>query len=134
MADFLDLAMQDLCMIFPMLLISLAIPGQSDDPYPPDTICMAEDTVGMIECQKRALSVWDARLNDEYKKALDRVGIASREKLRQAQKSWLRYRAANCEVYESHGGTIHFLLGGGCMLRMTRERTLELRGFDAGYE
>ncbi|MEO1968578.1 MAG: lysozyme inhibitor LprI family protein [Sphingomonadaceae bacterium] len=121
-------------MIFPMLLITLAIPGEIDDPYPPDAVCAAEDTIGMIGCQKRDLSVWDARLNDEYQKALGRVGMASREKLRRAQKSWLRYRAANCEVYESHGGTIHFLLGGECMIRMTRERTLELRGFDGGYE
>ena len=121
-------------MIFPMLLMLQAIAGQIDDPYPLDAVCAAEDTVGMIECQKRDLSVWDARLNDEYQKALGRVGAVSREKLRQAQRAWLQYRAANCEVYESHGGTIHFLLGGGCMIRMTRERTLELRGFDAGFE
>lgn len=121
-------------MILPMLLIWQAAAGKIDDPYPPDVVCTAEDTVGMIACNKHDLSVWDARLNDEYEKALGRVGAVSREKLRQAQRSWLRYRTANCEVYESHGGTIHFLLGGGCMIRMTRERTLELRGFDGGFE
>jgi len=117
-----------------MLLMLQAAAGQIDNPYPPDADCKAEDTVGMIECQKRDYAIWDARLNDAYKKALSRVGSVSRDRLRQAQRSWIQYRATNCKIYESHAGTIHFLLGGGCMIRMTKERTLELHGFDQGFE
>ncbi|WP_373280343.1 lysozyme inhibitor LprI family protein [Novosphingobium naphthalenivorans] len=109
-------------------------PDQIENPYPANPVCDAVDTVGMIECNKHDLAVWEARLNDEYRKALVRVGPVSREKLRQAQRMWLKYRTANCEVYESHGGTIHFLLGSGCIIRMTKERTLELQGFDTGFE
>lgn len=72
-------------MIFPMLLMLQAVAGQIDDPYSLDAACTAEDMTGMIECQKRDLSVWDAPLNDEYQKALGRVGAVSRQKLKQAR-------------------------------------------------
>lgn len=120
--------------MIPMLLFLVQVVSNgAGTPYPPDVECQAEDTIGMIACQKHDLAIWDRRLNVEYNRALNRVGPASRKRIRDAQRIWLRYRTKNCEIYEGHGGSIHFILGGGCMIEMTKDRTLELRGFDSGF-
>lgn len=121
-------------MLLALMLLAQVTTAPADAPYPPDPACMAEDTVGMVECQKRDLAIWDGRLNREYRAAMQRVGPVSHTKLRKAQRLWIAFRDANCGVYAAHGGTIRALLGGSCMVRMTRERTLELRAFDSGYE
>lgn len=115
-------------------MILMAILMQAATPYPADKACTATDTSGMVECQKRDIAVWEARVDKEYRNALDRAGPASQDRLRNAQEMWRRYREANCAFYQGHGGTISHLLGGGCIIRMTMERATELRGLDAGFK
>lgn len=121
-------------MITTMLLMMAAPFAQVASPYPPDDVCMEADTSGMVRCQKHDIAIWERRLEEEYRSALSRVGPVSQERLRQAQETWLRYRDANCRFYEGHGGTISHLLGGGCVIRMTTDRTIELHGLGAGFE
>lgn len=97
-------------------------------PYPADADCENYgdgSTVAMSECLSAQSKTWDQRLNVEYSAALKRGEIEA-DKLRSAQRAWLRYRDANCAAYYSVKGTINITLTGHCYVDMTRARTLEL--------
>src|SRR5690606_5118972 len=86
--------------------------------------------------------VWDRLLNDQYAVARDsarRMDEADRDdfpefahradQLRYAQRAWIAFRDANCAMeYGVWGaGSMRQIAGADCQLRMTAERTLELR-------
>jgi len=97
-------------------------------PYPPDPDCQIYgdgSTIAMAECLSAQSDTWERRLDAAYAAALA-SGEVDRVKLRQAQRAWLRYRDANCEMYDAVSGSIHTILAGTCQRNMTRDRTLEL--------
>ncbi len=109
--------------------------------------CMAreaqgETTYGMATCTSSETEVWDGFLNDEYRqtmaymKALDKdeaevfPEFANRaEALKKAQRAWLVFRDASCDLEYALGGSgsIRHLYGTGCFMQMTAERTIELK-------
>jgi len=109
--------------------------------------CMAreeqgETTYGMATCTSSETEVWDGFLNDEYRQTMaymkaqdkDEAEIfpefANRaEALKKAQRAWLVYRDATCDLEYALGGSgsIRHLYGTGCFMRMTAERTIELK-------
>ena len=109
--------------------------------------CMAreeqgETTYGMATCTASETEVWDRFLNDEYRqtmtymKALDKDDeelfpeFANRaDALKKAQRAWLVYRDAACDLeYAMPGaGSLRHLTGTGCVMQMTAERTIELK-------
>jgi uncharacterized protein YecT (DUF1311 family) len=117
-----------------MLLLALVLINQSANeapsPYPPDPPCTEYSTYGMSQCLQKQAVVWDRRLNDEYAGALKRVSPQARPALRRAQRLWVKYRDANCEMYSRHEGTVAQLWSAGCPLEMSKERALELRKMD----
>lgn len=69
---------------------------------------------------------WDADLGDYLKGS----GIPSTvDALRAAQRAWITYRDAQCELesYEVLGGTAQPMVGSLCLARITRERTEMLK-------
>jgi uncharacterized protein YecT (DUF1311 family) len=70
----------------------------------------------------------EGELNSTYQEVLKRKGPVVK-KLRIAQRSWLAYRAANCdaEAAEYEGGSIAPQIYGLCRIRMTRARIKEIR-------
>ena len=117
-----------------VLALLLAIQSSSSDeppPYPADPPCTADGTTyGMARCLEQQADVWEKRLNDEYGAALKRVSAEAAPSLRRAQRLWVKYREANCEMYSNHGGTVSQLLSNGCWLEMAKSRTVELHGMD----
>ncbi len=71
----------------------------------------------------------DAALNAAYKHAMARLGGATKAKLKQAQRLWLPYRDAACEAEAGpfDGGSIQPLIRAGCLTRLTKSRTQDLR-------
>lgn len=67
-----------------------------------------------------------ARSNDEYMgdMARERGAPTTVEALRTAQRSWIKFRDAQCgyEAYEVFGGTAEPMIGSLCLARLTRER------------
>jgi uncharacterized protein YecT (DUF1311 family) len=63
----------------------------------------------------------------ELKSADTRPGYF--KSLLEAQRGWLRYRDAHCQVdgYSARGGSLEPLLVATCKARLTRQRTLELK-------
>jgi uncharacterized protein YecT (DUF1311 family) len=87
----------------------------------------------------------DAELNQQFVKSLkeaesadredghDRAKVDNRpsdaETLRQAERAWIRFRDLHCamEGYSERGGTIERVIEASCFVRVTRERTEQLR-------
>lgn len=83
-------------------------------------------------------------LNSAWKDAVNRLQAADREaartppratsadKLRDAQRKWIAFRAAECAVYDDlTGGTADRLAYLGCMETMAKARTIELQSWAA---
>ena len=96
-----------------------------------DSCANAQTTAEMRDCAGNEYKQADAELNKAYKQLmakLDDQGFQA--SLKSAQQAWIKYRDVNCE-YESYlnrGGTTHSVVYTGCLTRMTKQRTMELRG------
>lgn len=78
----------------------------------------------------------DAELNKVYKELRSTLGGKEKEKLKEVQLQWLKYRDKNAEfaaaLYE--GGSIAGMIYGGAMTTTTRDRVEEPKGmFREGY-
>jgi uncharacterized protein YecT (DUF1311 family) len=80
----------------------------------------------IARCLSERHHVWDKRLNEAYRTAMDAVEPERQNQLRDAQRAWIAYRDANCAFYDSIPGTIHAILVVECLRSMTENRTLEL--------
>jgi uncharacterized protein YecT (DUF1311 family) len=71
----------------------------------------------------------DEGLNDAYDHLMAKVSPAGREKLRAAERAWIRYRDLECdfETLGSADGSAHPMALAGCEERLTRRQTAALR-------
>ncbi|WP_442753365.1 lysozyme inhibitor LprI family protein [Methylocystis sp. JAN1] len=79
-------------------------------------------------CAAVEAKIWDDYLNRWYGDAAKIVPAEAKEKLRDAQRAWIAYRAARCDVESA----LHpFPLGednrADCLMRETARRALQLR-------
>jgi uncharacterized protein YecT (DUF1311 family) len=85
----------------------------------------------MRDCAGKEYKQADAELNQVYKQLMSKLEDPGHQAaLKSAQQVWIKYRDTNCE-YESYlnrGGTMYSVVNTGCLTRMTKERTTELRG------
>ena len=112
-----------------LLVVAAAALQTPASSYPSDAPCQDYgdgSTFAMVECFGTQSEVWDKRLNEEYRRATARAEV-DRHKLRDAQRTWLRFRSRNCETYATVNGSISRILSAKCWRDMTRDRTLELR-------
>ncbi|TDF78998.1 lysozyme inhibitor LprI family protein [Pseudomonas sp. H9] len=101
--------------------------AQNDSPAYSQCMQAAQTTLDMNNCNGAEIEQQDARLNTAYKKAMAALESAQQAQLRDAQRSWIKYRDTNCKLYFSlTGGTIDQLNGAGCVLDMTKARADEL--------
>ncbi len=82
-------------------------------------------------CARHAFDVVDADLNATYKKLLATMSTPkAKERLRQAQRSWLVFRDKDCLVLvgpPEDGGSMYQGLWWRCVERSTKERLVELQ-------
>lgn len=103
--------------------------------------CTSGVTVDIVECQNHDYQQADALLSVAYKRAMgsaksyDKSGALA-NKLRDAQRAWIKFRDADCEaqraVYE--GGTMGAVVLNGCMLSHVKTRTKDLQEFTSSLE
>ncbi|MGZ9669543.1 lysozyme inhibitor LprI family protein [Pseudomonas sp. GNP014] len=80
-------------------------------------------TYDMVECSSAELSLQDARSNLAYKNAMGVLSDESKNRLREAQRIWIKFRNADCSIYYNlSGGNMDTLNGAGCEISMTQER------------
>ena len=84
-------------------------------------------TAATVQCLDRLTTQWQARLDRAYNDALALQETPEREdRLREAQRLWTEYRAANCNFYREGQGTIAAIEAAECMRVLTARRALEL--------
>ncbi len=86
----------------------------------------------MNACAADAYAAADAELNAAYRRITARLANApGRRSLVEAQRAWIRFRDAECDLATSHneGGSIRPMMVSFCMERLTRQRTEELKGY-----
>lgn len=90
-------------------------------------------TVAMADCTSAEIDVQDAKLNAAYQQAMRGLEEGPRQKLREAQRAWIKFRDTKCASEANSGGTVDILNSGGCILDATVRRTIELEAMgDAG--
>jgi len=103
----------------------------ADDGYSKTyTACMDESggvTVNMLNCMGSETEQQDARLNQNYKAAMQALTPAQQTQLRDAQRLWIKFRDADCALLGSlTGGTIDSVNSASCFLDMTKKRAEDL--------
>ena len=73
------------------------------------------------------MSDWDKSADEESKGAVDALVAA--------QRAWVAFRDANCEVagFEARGGTMESMLVSSCLADMSTKRAAELRELSDSY-
>ena len=89
-------------------------------------------TPEMVDCLMAQHAHWDKELTIAYQRAMKDVVPAQKEKLREAERAWIKYRDANCDYYASGEGTIARIDAAACLLNMTQKRAEELKNGGAG--
>jgi len=103
----------------------------ADDGYSTTyTACMDESggvTVNMLDCMGSETEQQDARLNQNYKAAMQALTQAQQTQLRDAQRLWIKFRDADCALLGSlTGGSIDRINSASCFLDMTKQRADDL--------
>ena len=106
------------------LIAPLAVHAQDDDQQ--IAACHQLSTADMSDCFDKLVKFWDGRLNAAYQKTLKTLDPSGVPQLRAAERAWLDYRKNRCGYLAAGLGTIGAVVGGDCMVRMTKARALEL--------
>lgn len=121
-------------------LLFLSITSYTQDVEVRDSIDMQLDicldnkinqsTAGACNCIYAAAGKWDKKMNDVYKKLLQKKDTAFIARLKQAQKSWIVFRDKEKELieftYYDHG-TMWLQVIAFKIMDITKKRTLELQ-------
>lgn len=128
--------MRYLRMVYPALALMAATPALSApatspvSDVPPASCETQATTVEMVECADWHFAVADRWLNQEFKATVSALEPTPKEKLREAQKAWLKFRDAQCaaERDAAEGGTMASILEIDCRAALTQERARTLSG------
>jgi uncharacterized protein YecT (DUF1311 family) len=89
-------------------------------------------TPEMVDCLMAQHAHWDKELTIAYQQAMKDAVPAQKEKLREAERAWIKYRDANCGYYAAGEGSIARIDAAACLLNMTQKRAEELKNGGAG--
>lgn len=118
--------------IWPLTIAAVTLTANAaEDGYSKTySACMDDSggvTVSMLDCMGGETGLQDARLNQNYKAAMQTLVVAQQIQLRDAQRLWIKFRDADCALLGSlTGGTMDSLNGASCFLDMTKERADDL--------
>lgn len=108
---------------------AFTLTAHAEDNSPAYIQCMdtASTTTAMGSCIHAETQLQDARLNKAYKQLMATLASDPQKRLREAQRSWIKYRESNCGFYSRMtGASIDRIQGPMCELDMRRERAVEL--------
>lgn len=117
------------------ILAAAALLGAAASAFAGDAGNLGEctgSTPEMVDCLMAQHAHWDKQLTIAYQQAMKDAVPAQKEKLRDAERAWIKYRDANCDYYAAGEGTIARIDAATCMRDMTETRAKELSGGGAG--
>ena len=103
------------------------------DPKTPDTSCQGTgDQTEITDCYAREFRKTDAQLNAVYKSLLVALDAEHQTLLRKAQRAWLTFRDADCNLDASEAlhGSMEGMLVFMCMDAMTEKRIKDLQSLN----
>jgi uncharacterized protein YecT (DUF1311 family) len=82
-------------------------------------------------CSQQSYQAADKKLNQLYQQVTSTLNSEPKQLLIIGQQSWIKFRDNNCnfEVYNSRGGTGYEIFRNGCLERLTKQRTKDLRDY-----
>ena len=87
-------------------------------------------TSNMIDCIGTETKLQDTRLNKAYKEVIGQLSPSRKKELQDAQRSWIKYKDANCNFYaDPDGGSMAILNSNDCFMMSTASRAKEIEGF-----
>ena len=117
--------------VFGLLLSTPPLAAADSEMSPEYLSCMDKsngNTAGMTDCISAETARQDARLNENYKRLMQKLSAKRKNALQAAQRAWVKFRDANCSFYsDPDGGTAALLDGRDCFLQATANRAKELR-------
>jgi uncharacterized protein YecT (DUF1311 family) len=83
----------------------------------------------MNACAANEYQREDAKLNEYYKALAGKLGPSEKERLKAAQRAWIKFRDLQCELEASRyeGGSIQPLVRSSCLAQVTKQRNEDLR-------
>ncbi|KTS25799.1 DUF1311 domain-containing protein [Pantoea sp. SGAir0180] len=123
-------------MLIALLSCKLAVAEQSTiDVTLNQCLNQADTTLALMQCQDTATQQWDAEMNAQYSALMKKLSGEPREKLRIAQRAWLRYREAWLAVSRSQlntQGTLGPVALATQSTALVRNQTLQLQSLATG--
>lgn len=111
-----------------ILFIVLIAPSTSFAEQNKNPRCDSTKTIDLIYCTSQNLNSADQALNDNYSKALASVTPHNKIELRNAQRSWLKFRDSYCESISDdiHPGSEANIEKTSCLAHLTSDRAKEI--------
>lgn len=117
------------CRLLAVVFLAVAMPAQiGAEMFGPNyrPCGDAPSTLAILACVQEKAETADRRLNAAYRALRERIDPAQSQKLREAQRLWIRYRDANCAFYAAQEGSIGRVQAAECLRAMTEDRAQEL--------
>ena len=123
--------MQLICKVCPLIiaLASLAFPSfvlAQNIRCKPDG-----NTAEMKKCAADEYAIADKRLNQIYQQLIPQLRGEQKQRLIQAQRTWIQFRDQTCRFESSQvlGGTAEGLFFTNCLTKVTQQRTQDLQRY-----
>lgn len=88
-----------------------------------------ETQLAMNLCAAKDYERDDARLNKSYRELVAKLETARRDKLRDLQLAWLKFRDLQCDFQsvQYEGGSMYSLVRSSCLADLTKQRNKDLK-------
>ncbi len=85
----------------------------------------------MNACAGEGYQAADKELNTTYDEIMGRLDGDSKDRMKTAQRAWIRFRDAECEFVSgpTSGGSANSMVKAGCLERLTQQRTETLKSY-----
>ena len=123
-----------------LLLTFLLVHGQTEKKHPIDIELQKSldskenySTQRMTECVIKAADSWDNELNKNFKTLLGLLTAVQKEKLKEVQRQWIKYRDKELEFsrsyYNQMQGTMWIPVAAQTRLNLTKQRAEDLSDY-----
>ena len=115
-----------------LVLLAASFQASGNEPALSSTYNTCMDGAGgvtsnMLDCIGAETKTQDIRLNKAYKDVAAKLKAPRKKSLQEAQRSWLKFRDANCGFYaDPDGGTIASVISSDCFMTTTASRAKEI--------
>ncbi|OLO05309.1 lysozyme inhibitor LprI family protein [Salinicola socius] len=85
----------------------------------------------MNTCAGEGYQAADKELNTTYGEIMGRLDSDSKNRLKTAQRTWIKFRDAECEFVSgpTSGGSANSMVKAGCLENLTQQRTETLKSY-----